>query len=167
MIEIKFHIEPSTELFQAHNEYIPDEWSFNPKGELPDGASSLAVNNLQLEMDYETGQVLYAWGYCAYTIWKATDKVPPPGYVSAALFAEINDEILPGMSYRVTEPHTWPMEFNNKERWFCIGDVDAVGDVLVEFARNSIAVLKENELKAVWLRLDEVPDELKSIGGAE
>jgi hypothetical protein len=112
---------------------------------------SIAVNDLELWFDDE-GLVLYVDGYCPYQGWQQT-PLSPPAYTSAGLVV-VNPNpksVQSGTGVGLNDLKTrWPV-YVNQEGWVCIGDPADHGDQAVEFSPSSVAVLRGDQLVALWL----------------
>jgi len=132
--------------------YRERDHAFDLEGERPKGVTSLLVNDLQLEIDQE-GVVLYPWGLCPRSTWEPTEAMPPAS-VRGTLVAQFGEEIVPGVSRRISGGSRWPVYENRAARWVCIGDLEAEGNRRkgIEFAPGCVAVLDDHALVALWLR---------------
>lgn len=149
---MRFSIHPAAEICKGNLTYVSAESSFRfdaPTCE--DSYSSIVVNDLQLEIDHQ-GRVLYVWGYCPRVSWRKTSLRPPmssPG----CLVALIDPGHKPGISIRFTTDIAWPVFVDEKEGWVCLGDArQSESEISIEFAQDSVAVLRGSELRAIWLR---------------
>ncbi|MEK7528602.1 MAG: hypothetical protein AAB592_02465 [Patescibacteria group bacterium] len=160
---IKFRTEEG-EPIQGKVIFRSEEYSFDFEPRASGGGQSIAINDLQLEFDLETFQILYIYGLCTYCLyWKQSILYPPPAS-HGKFFAEFmtNKEILPGMSYGYTEPAEWPVYVDFDSGWVCIGQPEVAQKIqAVEFATNSIAVLDNGKLIAIWLRPEDLLGALK------
>ena len=160
---MKFRTIPTQRIPTGKVIYEGYNFDFEPHGDLK-GITSLAIDDLQLEIDH-TGRVLYVWDYCPYQDWIYTDRLPPSS-TPGILIVIPDAPIIPGVSRRLKERGAWPVFVNPKHGWICIGDLDVPEPFeSVEFVRNTIAVLKESDLKAIWLRPEELPDEIALSSG--
>jgi hypothetical protein len=132
--------------------YRERDHAFDLEGERPKGVTSLLVNDLQLEIDHE-GVVLSPWGLCPRSTWEPTEALPPP-CLRGTLLAQIGEEVVPGVSRRISGDSRWPVYENRGTRWVCVGDPKAEGDrgKGIEFASGCVAVLEDHSLVALWLR---------------
>lgn len=111
---------------------------------------TLMVGYLYLGIDSETMLARQVWGYSPSSSWmKKILKVPT--YFSGDL--SLQEEIQAGLSQRLGDSENWTTYYDPDTGWVCIGDDSfSKNDIAVEFATNTIAVLKEENLKAVWLQ---------------
>jgi hypothetical protein len=130
--------------------YRERDHAFDVEGERPKGVASLLVNDLQLEITHE-GVVLYPWGLCPRSTWGTTEAMPPTS-VKGTLIAQVGQEIVPGVSRRISG-NRWPVHQSQGTRWVCVGDPKAKGDQGkgIEFAPGCVAVLEAHSLVALWL----------------
>jgi hypothetical protein len=131
--------------------YRDAEHSFDFEGERPNAVASLLVNDLQLEIT-EGGVVLYPWGYCPRATWQTTEA-DPPRCTRGTLNAQLAEEVVPGVSKRISGDTRWPVYENARAGWICVGDPKAAGDRDggIEFAPGCVAVLQNHRLVALWL----------------
>lgn len=155
---MRFKIVPGQMICCGKVVYRAEEYSFDFEAPSCDGGiSSILINDVQLEID-EEGRVLWAWGVCPYSIWEQTSSTPPD-YIRGSLVALLDKEIIPGVSYRLTEPGAWRVYVNPDQGWVCVGNLVESGSIeAVEFATDTIAVVKDEVLKAIWLHPEKIPD---------
>ena len=127
--------------------------------------TSLMVNDLQLEIN-EDGEIMHVWGYCPLIEYKETKEFPQE-YQTKCLVALLDEPPIPGISYRInkTEEYpfgNWPIYINKTKGWVCIGTPKTEGKQLIEFAANSVAALEDQEIVAVWLRPEQLPERLRN-----
>ncbi|MRS05087.1 hypothetical protein EG832_18015 [bacterium] len=111
---------------------------------------TLMVGYLYLGIDSETMLARQVWGYSPSSSWtRKTLKVPTYFYGDLSL----QEEIQAGLPKRLVDSGNWTTYYDSDTGWVCIGDDSfSKNDIAVEFATNTIAVLKEENLKAVWLQ---------------
>ena len=155
---MKFVIDTHKAGYVGRLSYTLEEYSFDFCLEASThGVTSLIVNDLQLEIDEEQ-HVLCAWGLCPHPTWGVMSGGPPP-FFRGGLEVLLDGKVIPGVSHRLTAPATWPAYVNWETGWVCLGDATADGSVqAVEFATNTVAVLKDEALVALWLRADNLGD---------
>ncbi len=132
--------------------YRPEEYSFAVEGNSVSGVTSLLLDDLQLETDRE-GRLLYPWGLCPHTMWRSTTAMPPP-YSQGAVRAIAENELTPGVSWRVPHVGRWPVSVNQGAGWVCVGDPKQVGATreAIEILPGCVVVLNGNQLGGLWLR---------------
>ena len=137
--------------------YDEEGYSFNIEPFQYDiGFTSLSVNLLQIEIDYDK-RIVYVWGYEPLMRYKETNKFPL-AYENRDLIAVINEELIPGVSIGLDNDKEWPTYINKKMGWVCVGNPTIEGRRLIEFAPDCVAALDhENEMVAIWLHPRELP----------
>lgn len=137
--------------------YRPDDYSFDIEPLEGTGDASIMINDLQLEIDHR-GQVMYVWGLCPLLHYKKTKEFPL-SYKSGSLLALLDTPPILGISYRLNEGQRWLFYINNEMGWVCLGTPETKNKQLIEFAPNCIATMDGQELIAVWLHPEKLPDE--------
>jgi|GEM_PF-644371 len=135
--------------------YRDEDYSFDIEPLDGTGDTSIMINDLQLEIDYE-GRIMYVWGLCPLIEHEETEEVPTK-YKMGSLVAQLNKPPILGISYRLNEDYRWPIYINRKEGWICIGNPKTENENLIEFAPNCIATLNNKEIIAVWLKPKTLP----------
>ncbi|MDE3046710.1 MAG: hypothetical protein KGJ02_08760 [Verrucomicrobiota bacterium] len=153
---MKFLIQEPQENRNFSLVYRPRDYSFDIEPLDGSGDTSIMVNDLQLEIDHE-GKIMYVWGLCPLIKYEETDEFPLK-YQTGSLVAVLDGPPVPGISYRLNEDHRWPIYINKKKGWVCIGDPEIKDKQLVEFAPNCVATITSQELTAVWLHPEKLPD---------
>lgn len=129
--------------------YLKSEHSFEIENYHETGSTSILINDLHLEID-EEGTVISLWGFCPLVLYQDTLE-SPQNYKKNQLKIVLNEKLVPGISYRFNEKR-WPIHFNQKDGWICIGDISFDEKNLVEFVSNCIGVInKQKKLTAIWL----------------
>ena len=150
VVPMKFYIQESPNNRKNILVYREEEHSFDGKPRCEDGVASVSINCLQLKID-ETGKILYVCGYCPLMLHEKTREAPKK-YEPKGLCVSFGQKIERGISRAVTKAMGWPVYRNEKKGWVCLGDPKIKGKLLIEFAPDCVAALKEEELHAVWLR---------------
>lgn len=129
--------------------FIKDEDSFDFEPSR-NADITLMLNNLYLGIDSETMLVQQVWGFCPKLSWierKLKAPLAPAGQLICS------GGVQPGISKRLDKSKEWKAIFDRKTGWVCIGEQSSSqNEVAVEFAVNTIAVLDEEKLKAIWLK---------------
>ena len=153
---MKFLIQEPQEEQNFSLVYRPEDYSFDREPHDGTGFTSIMINDLQLEIDDE-GKVMYVWGLCPLIQYEKTDAFPLK-YKACSLIAILDKPPVPGISYRLNEDRRWSIYINKKRGWVCLGDPETKDKQLVEFAPHCIATMNGQELIAVWLHPEELPD---------
>lgn len=128
--------------------YRPDEHGLDVEPRPEQGVASLLVNDVQIEID-EDGNLIYVWGLCSHDSWRSA-RLDPPTAVPGRL-RYVGAEVVPGISRRLNADRHWLVSYDPSSRWLCVGD-ESIGGEAVEFGPDSVAVLNEAQLVALWLR---------------
>lgn len=112
----------------------------------------VVINYLDLLVN-DGGYVVQITGICPYKEWKPMDNVVP-NYISGGL--KVLTDLEYGFSYRLNEDKEWQVFVNEKTGWVCIGNPTFYGDA-VEFCKNCVAVLDNDNLVAIWLKPKGLP----------
>ncbi len=135
--------------------YNVKDYAFNCKPRPTGCALSASVNELNLMIDEDDCRVVYLEGYCPHMGWESQQLVVPH-IVRRALFAEFDEEPIPGVSRRVSGEARWSTLVDPCSGWVCIGNSEVVGDY-VEFAPGCVAGLLKGELISLWLKPEALP----------
>lgn len=143
---IKIEDKIDNKLFLVYRE---EDYSFDTISH-PESYTSLTINDLQIEIN-EEGRLLYVWGFCPLIVFSEI-SVSPTNYSSHMLVAILTRTPIPGISIPINEIESWPLHWNKKEGWICIGK-PVTNLPMIEFAPNCIAALDtKEELVGIWLR---------------
>lgn len=145
--------------------YNIEDYAFDFQGLPPGSGQSLMMNTLQLAFELSQLRILYAWGYNPYVNWKLM-KSPTPIFKSGQLFFEFDSEdkndLFPGVGFDIKKDFEWPIYININSGWVCIGDPEAKSHTeAVEFATDTIAVLDNGELEALWIKPKNLLEDFK------
>jgi hypothetical protein len=136
--------------------YRDEDYSFDIEPLDGRGFTSIMINDLQLEIDYEA-KIIYVWGYCPIFKYQETEEYPQE-YQSQSLVALLDKPPIPGISYRLNEKERWPIYINKKKGWVCIGNPKINGKQMIEFVPNCVATLEDQEITAIWLKPKDLPN---------
>jgi hypothetical protein len=92
------------------------------------------------------------WGYCGSSDRWIKQQLQAPVYFPGSLF--LRDETIgEGDIVRLEGSDTWNIFYDPETFWVCIGDATPIRDgIAVEFATNCVALLLENNLRALWIK---------------
>lgn len=127
--------------------YRRSEHSFDVEPRPERGVTSLLVNDIQIEIDPD-GRLIYVWGLCPKESWRPATLDTP--IVKPGRLQYVGGEVVPGVSKRLNAGQRWAVNHDPSSQWLCIGDKSANGEKIA-FAPGATAVLKEDELVALWL----------------
>jgi len=131
--------------------YRRNDMAFATEPGLDGRGISVVINEVELFVD-DSGRVISVSGYCPYQGWRHTSFSPPKHDPGVLTVVGLHPSTEPdGMAFGLNDvTNRWPVHVN-AEGWVCIGDPANSGDEAVEFAPNSVAVLREDQIVALWL----------------
>lgn len=127
--------------------------------------ASLALGTLQIELDAESGRLLYAWGFAPYTYWTISNSNNELLSVAdCSLYASDADKFEPGVAYPVPGFECTRPAFDAKTGWLTFGDPSSRNEgKLLRFATDTVALLIEEQIKALFVRLSNLEEVLKVL----
>lgn len=140
--------------------YVVEDYAFNftlSPGELGGSGERLAstsfvIGTIQLEVGIASLVCLYVWGYCPVMSWTRRTLTPPIAE-TGSLKAVPEQPLIPGISIRLEETMPATVWFNAASGWVCVSNPEVgPGSQAVEFATDTIAVLADRRLQALWVR---------------
>lgn len=146
--------------------YRPEEYSFGvePDGDpIPADSLSIQLDTLQLHVNVDA-QVVYVDGLCAHTIW-SFGNLRPPAATRGQLLA-LGFRLVAGVSIQLNSISGWPVVADFRNGWIRIGEATNSAETeAVEITPGTILVLRQGDLKAVWLKPLQLPDIPKELRG--
>lgn len=146
---MKFRPSKNLQIIEGKLIYTKHEYSFDF---LPNVSADYAIliGYINLTFNSETKLARQIWGYEPYTVWEHR-KLTPPNAIKTGLIIE--EDIESGDIMRIFEAGELKSYFDPSNGWVCIGELSTFEDKeVVEFARNTIVVLKDGEIISLWLR---------------
>ena len=141
----------ANQLLEGKLVYISDDFSFDTINRQIPGATSVLVNDIQIEISIDR-LAIAIWGMCPHTTWQQ-GRVPKPISKIGRLWFE--GDLTPGVSIRVTRPgEYWPVTFDPSSGWLHIGQETLADDQAIEFVEGCIVILREGEIIGLWLCAD-------------
>lgn len=142
---MKFLIEYGHKPEQRCLSYVSGDYAFTMDPFVQEIDFNIAINFINLTVI--DNKVVQVDGFCPEGSWiKSNYEVP--SYQPGILKVIHNVEF--GFSYKLNDKD-WSIYVNMKTGWVCIGDPKITGQA-VEFIRNCVAVVRDGELLALWLR---------------
>ena len=135
--------------------YIKDEYSllYEPFCENV-GISIMCGAYTSLDTICETGVVAHISGYNSKRAW-ISKKMDIPKSKKGYLIAHFDDPPMKGTG--IDYDRTWKTHYDKHQDYICIGDYHTKEiDDCIEFANNIIAVLRGDQLIAIWTKVKEV-----------
>ena len=115
------------------------------------GSTSLLVGSLQIEIDIETGRLMFVWGYHPKATWRQGQVNVSDIYPGEITLVEPNLEV--GISEPFVELGEWPTIYDPDSGWVFLGaDPEAEPVEAIEFAQNTVAGLSRDNITALWLK---------------
>ncbi|WP_146060145.1 MULTISPECIES: hypothetical protein [unclassified Streptomyces] len=113
------------------------------------GVASALIGTLQLEVDIESREILFAWGYFPNVRGVVTDLTTPrinPGRA----FISSDHSLEPGVSFEVPGDR-WRVSYDSSSGWVAIRLNDATGAKFVQIASGTVLGIDNGDLVSVWL----------------
>jgi hypothetical protein len=117
----------------------------------PGGVATLCFGQLQVDLHLYDGQWLGADGYTNHEMWTRCRLSAPEPVISCGLFLEDFAWAQRGVGYGVDDAHFENRYFDAQSGWFCTGDLTARATVVVQFATNCFASMRDGRVVAIWL----------------
>lgn len=149
---IKFVVDYKKLNFNHNLIYLLSEMSFYVNYSNKDVYSlMLGSGYVGLDIDVESSKALGITGYSCKTYWKK-HKLKVPQYRTGELKIVSKEKLLSGTgSYYAKD---WETFYDPASGWICIGSKDdSTKNDCVEFFKNIIAVVNNEKLVAIWIKL--------------
>ena len=146
---MKFKPSENLQIIEGKLIYTKYDYSFDF---LPNVSAdySILIGYINLTFNSETRLARQIWGYEPYTVWE-NKRLIPPNSIKTGLMIEENIES--GDARRIIEVEKLKSYFDPSNGWVCIGELSTFEDKqAIEFARNTIVVLKDGEIVSLWLK---------------
>lgn len=114
------------------------------------GTTSLLVGTLQIEVDIETGRLLYVWGYSPKAGWRVQQDVWVP-HADPAVARVLDVELEPGISLTVAEAHETECVYDPPSGVVRAQAADASPDAAIRIAAGVDLLLEKGALVGVVL----------------
>ncbi|WP_239353055.1 hypothetical protein [Snodgrassella communis] len=117
------------------------------------GSTSLTVHTLQIEIDINTGKLLYPWGL--FPLMHIIDKslsIPESHYGELFVKAEKN-KFISGVSIEFPDSENWAIFKDPLSGWIFVGNPSITQYACsIEFASNVIASIEKGYIVAFWMK---------------
>ncbi|MFW9332016.1 hypothetical protein ACN6AX_02135 [Paenibacillus polymyxa] len=131
--------------------YVKDENSFDFDPSLS-ADFSILVGYLNITFDTESKLARQIWGLSPLDVWIEKPLVVPTAMLGGLLLVS-GVEMESGECQRIVDVNSWKTFYDKCSGWVCIGDPKYDNDeTAVEFAKDTISVLRNNTLKSLWLK---------------
>lgn len=113
------------------------------------GVASVLIGTLQLEVDIESREVLFAWGYFP-NVRGVTAELGAPDSIPGRVFISSGQAFEPGVSFDVPEDGL-RVSYDPSSGWVALHLKDAPGAEFVQIAGGVVLGIDAGDLVAVWL----------------
>ncbi|MGV9932595.1 hypothetical protein ACWDY4_18725 [Streptomyces olivaceoviridis] len=113
------------------------------------GVTSVLIDTLQLEVDIESREILYAWGYFP-NIRGAVSKLNVPQIAVGRVRISSDYPFEPGVSYEVPGDR-WRVSCDPSSGWIAIEQGDVTGAEFVQIASGTVLGIDNGDLVSIWL----------------
>lgn len=147
---MQFVVEYKATNFNGEPQYLKDECSFiyTPWNNV-DFSIMIGEGYNSLDLNLDDGYILQLTGFNRNYNWIKKELVLPK-FKSGLLKVLFKNNYSPGTGIQYTTD--WHTYFDKKTGWICVGYPDCQsGWESVEFAKNTIAVVTDGQLKSVWI----------------
>lgn len=114
------------------------------------GVTSVSIGTLQIEVDVESGQALYAWGFHPHLQWAEARLAAPAAEPGRVVF-EPPEPFAPGVSVEVAPVGGWRTWHDRVNGWVRVGPDPLPDDTQVRIAEGVVLGGRGEELHSVWL----------------
>jgi len=164
---MSFTVDMTQPLTETTLIYRAGDYAFDSDPHPADCAYAIGVNEVELMMNDEDDRgeyrVVFVMGYCPYFGWQSTKLEPPHAHRGVLYYIAEGGILVPGITLGVTSLESrWPVFADLEGGWVCLGPHETQG-MAVEFAPGCVAILRENELVALWLHPRELPEEVRKL----
>ena len=136
--------------YNVYAQYIIEENSFfyDPWNDV-DFSIIVGKGYNSLDLNLDSDNVLQLTGYNPRKKWISQALVIPKNK-TGLLKVHISKKQQKGSGLQYVDD--WKTFYDEKSGWICIGNPQCENDPAVEFAKNTLAVIVNSELKAVWIK---------------
>jgi|GEM_PF-2668569 len=118
-----------------------------------EGTTSITIDTLQIEVDIESGLVLYVFGYYPDKLWDL-EKLPLITPQQGCIKVITDEKLKMGVSQTLADFNEWRTIYDLDSKWICISSTNDLyqSAQYIEFADNIVAVLVGENLSSLWLK---------------
>ncbi|MER6075359.1 hypothetical protein ABT187_42605 [Streptomyces sp. NPDC001817] len=109
----------------------------------------MLIGTLQLEVDIESGEVLFAWGYFPNVRGKVAE-LGVPNCLPGRVFISSDHSFQPGVSVEVPG-RGWRVSYDPSSGWVAMRLKDAADAKFVQIASGIVLGIDTGDLVSVWL----------------
>ncbi|MFF7146410.1 hypothetical protein ACFZB5_35515 [Streptomyces nodosus] len=114
-----------------------------------EGVTSVLIGTLQLEVDIESQEVLFAWGYFP-NVRGEVAELGAPNFTPGRVFISSRHSFQPGVSLEIPGKG-WRVSYDPSSGWVAIRLKGAVDAKLVQIASGIVLGVDSGDLVSVWL----------------
>lgn len=113
------------------------------------GVTSVLIDTLQLEVDIESREVLFAWGYFPITR-SVVAEFSDPHYIPGRVSISSDNTFEPGVSFEIPGD-SWHISHDPASGWIVVRQTEAAGIEFVQIATGTVLGIANGNLVSVWL----------------
>ncbi|MEV7339462.1 hypothetical protein [Streptomyces sp. NPDC093544] len=113
------------------------------------GVTSVVIDTLQLEVDIESREVLFAWGYFP-NVRGVVSELNAPQFTPGRVFISSDHSFESGVSLDVPGSR-WSVSYDPSSGWIAIELDDAADAKFVQIASGTVLGIDEGDLVSIWL----------------
>lgn len=157
-MEMRFSIRNGS-IFEGVLTYSDSEGSFSfsaRNGEAlrerlgSEGVTSVVIGTLQLEVDIESREVVFVWGYFPM-VRRTAAVLSPPQSIAGRVSISSDEDFEHGVSLRVPG-NEWRDSYDPSSGWVAIRLNDAPDATFVQIADGTVLGIDNGDLVSVWLK---------------
>ncbi len=135
----------------AHPIYLSNEESITHEPNLPAGFSLILSVYCGIDINVDTNEFVSLSGLNPSYTWQNVNDLKPPKGVKKAVKIVSGTKL--GMGFGDAISPLWPTYYSHNTGWFCMGALEyPIEAETIEFAPESIAILAQGALLAVWFK---------------
>ncbi len=115
-----------------------------------EGATSLVIDTLQVEVGVETGPNLFVWGYFPSTSWREA-RLPTPEMRAGVVTVEPADELEAGVSIAIARDSRWTSESHPSMGLVRVSVADSGGESITQVADGVGIGIADRKIRSIWL----------------
>lgn len=117
----------------------------------PGGLATLCYGHLEVDLHLSNGQLLGAGSYTSFSMWDRKPLKNPRPTISSGLLVKNYKTAQRGVGYPIAGMQFENQSFDPDSGWYCCGNPNALGDDVVAFATDCLAVLADERIQAICL----------------
>ncbi len=148
---MQFQAKPGKLLHRGQPIYRKKDWGFDFEPPQVGGDCAVLVGDVEILFNSVLRSASQLRGLCPHTGWIKRSLPIPESFTGSFLLLD-NSIDVPDI-VRLDGTSAWSASYDPGSGWICIGDDTSIAQGMgVEFATDSIAVLHNTFLKALWLK---------------